>query len=180
MEENNNLKKEIIDILLDELVSRKIIKANTTKNSYEKTKQLLYDYNRIKGSKTNIEKQIKKLDKSKDSNDLKILKGQDFSQEIKGFNLTSNLDSINNRIIYLKEDIKIIDCFIDFVDNILASLPEEEKKLIELFYFQNNSVFDVAEKLNCDSSTVYKRINKIINEKLKIELFPINYITEIG
>lgn len=174
--ENN--KKEIVDILLDELTKRKLIKSNSSKDSYEKTKQLLKDCVRIKTSRKNIEFQIERLNKSKNSSDLKIPKGTDYSSEIKGFDVTTSLDSINNRIICLQEDIKIIDCFFDYIDNILKDLDEKDYALIDKLYMQGIDIVCLSIEMDCDTSTIYRRVNKIIRDYLKIELFPVSYLNE--
>lgn len=173
-----NNHKEIVDILLDELTKRKLIKNNNCNDSYERTKQLLKDCIRIKKSKDNIEFQIKKLEKAKNSNDLKIPTGTDYSIDIKGFNVTSNLDSINNRIMCLKEDIKIIDCFFDYVNNILKDLNKKDYVLFDKLYIQGINIIDLSLEMNVDVSTIYRRVNKIIRESLKIEMFPVAYLNE--
>lgn len=178
MENKQNIKKEIIELLLDELEKRKLIKNGNAKSSYERTKQVLYDYNRLKKSKNNLEKQIKRLESSKNSNDMQLLHSTDFSKEIKGINITSNLDTINNRIHALKEDIKIIECFLLQVDDVLSNLSKADYDLINNIYISKIKVIDLSVAMNCDSSTIYRNINKIINEQLKIELFPIFYINE--
>jgi hypothetical protein len=50
--ENKNLKNEVINIMLDELVKRKLIKKNNS--IFDDTKQLLKNYNKLKHSKNCI------------------------------------------------------------------------------------------------------------------------------
>lgn len=53
--------------------------------------------------------------------------------------------------------------------HILEILDEDEIKIINLYYVQNYSMQEIADKLNINKSTVSRKYNKII-KKLKDEL----------
>jgi hypothetical protein len=177
--ENKNLKNEVINIMLDELVKRKLIKKNNS--IFDDTKQLLKNYNKLKHSKNGILKQIKNLNNCKDKIDLRAeIKSSSLIAETKGTSILSNLDTINQRIIDLEQDIIKIDCFLDFVDNALNELKNNDGyDLIKRVYFNNEDPKDLAIEKNCDETTIYRKINKSLDE-LKVLIFPSKFVDEIN
>lgn len=178
----NNLESSqteiVVDIVLKKLEERNLIKKSNYKNAYEHTILLLKNYNRLKKSKEKINKQIKNLENSKNNLDAFSNPNRDFGEKVQSSNVKINLDSINDRILFLEQDIVIIDNYVKFIDNTLTNLTEKEYDLINRCYFQNKKPIDIALELDCDVSTIYRQLNKIIHEKIKVELFPIAYIHE--
>ena len=175
--DNNNLKKEIIDIVLNELIRRKIIKKGNS--IFDNTKELLKSYNKLKYSKKGIQKQIKNLVNSKDSLDMKasLSSSLAFDKEI---DVKKNLDTINLRILDLEQEIIKIDCFIDFIDNVLNKIKDNpDYELIERVYLQNENPKDIAIEKECDDATIYRKINRLVDE-IKILLFPGKFVDEIS
>jgi hypothetical protein len=100
--------------------------------------------------------------------------------ETKGTSILSNLDTINQRIIDLEQDIIKIDCFLDFVDNALNELKNNDGyDLIKRVYFNNEDPKDLAIEKNCDETTIYRKINKSLDE-LKVLIFPSKFVDEIN
>ena len=177
--ENKNLKKEIIDIMLDELVRRKLIKKNNS--TFDDTKHLLKNYAKLKHSKKGINKQIKGLENSKNSLSGLKPKFTKNNLEINSNNVNLNdLDTINKRILDLKQDIEKIDNYLTFIEDALENIKENpDYTLLERIYFKNEDPKDLAIEKNCDETTIYRKTNKLLNE-LKVYIFPGKYIDEIN
>lgn len=173
---NENLKKEVVNIMLDELIKRKLIKR--TKSTFDSAKELLKNYNKIKYSKKGLLKQIERLKKSKNS--LDVNKNIKSSLAIDGGISLKELDTINNRILDLEQDIEKINCFLSFIDDNLDTIKENpDYYLIERVYFNKENPKDIAIEKNCDDGTIYRKINKLLGE-IDILLFPGKYIDEIS
>ena len=176
-ETKDNLKKEIINIMIDELVKRNLIKKSNS--TYDDTKQLLRNYNKLKYSKKGLRKQINNLEKSKNKIDISNVTAVNIDGEVKGINFKKNLDGINQRISDLEQDIAKIDCFLEFIDNALNNLKSnDDYELLERIYFKNEDPKDIAIDKNCDETTIYRKINRLLND-LKILLFPGKWVDEI-
>lgn len=173
---NENLKKEVVNIMLDELIKRKLIKR--TKSTFDSAKELLKNYNKIKYSKTGLLKQIERLKKSRNS--LDVNKNIKSSLAIDGGISLKELDTINNRILDLEQDIEKINCFLSFIDDNLDTIKENpDYYLIERVCFNKENPKDIAIEKNCDDGTIYRKINKLLGE-IDILLFPGKYIDEIS
>ena len=177
--ENENYKKEIVNIMINELVRRKLIKKSNS--TFDDTKHLLKNYANLKSSKKGIVKQIKGLENSKNS--LSGL-GPKFTKnnlEINSNNVSLNdLDTINKRILDLKQDIEKIDNYLKFIDDALENLKDNpDYTLLERIYFKNEDPKDLAIEKNCDETTIYRKTNKLLND-LKVFIFPGKYIDEIN
>lgn len=174
MKDSNN-KREIVNIMIDELLKRKLIRKN--KSVFDNTKELLKNYNKIKFSKKGLQTQIKRLTKSKDS--LNMSKQIKSSLALNNNDSLRTLDVIDNRILSLEQDIKKIDCFINFIDDILETIKKDpDYNLIERVFFNKENPKDIAIEKNCDDGTIYRKINKLLNE-IDVSLFPGKYIDEI-
>ena len=100
-----------------------------------------------------------------------------FDKEI---DVKKNLDTINLRILDLEQEIIKIDCFIDFIDNVLNKIKDNpDYELIERVYFQNENPKDIAIEKECDDATIYRKINRLVDE-IKILLFPGKFVDEIS
>ena len=177
--ENENYKKEIVNIMIDELVRRKLIKKSNS--TFDDTKHLLKNYAKLKSSKKGIVKQIKGLENSKNSLTGLKPKFKNNNLEINSNNVSLNdLDTINKRILDLKQDIEKIDNYLKFIDDALENLKDNpDYTLLERIYFKNEDPKDLAIEKNCDETTIYRKTNKLLND-LKVFIFPGKYIDEIN
>lgn len=178
IENEEKFASKVIEIVLQKLEERKLIKKNNNKNAFEQSVLLLKNYPRLKKSKDKIKKQIKNLEDSKNNYDAFSNPKRDFGEKVQSSKIDFTLDSINERILLLEQDTLIIENYLKFIDDLLSTLSKKDYELIDKCYIQNKSVSDISAELNCDQSTVYRQINKIINEKIKVELFPVTYINE--
>lgn len=167
-------KKKAIKFVLDELNKRGLIKPTT--DITQKTKEVLKNYCKLKKAIQNYKKEIKRLNNAKNSID----GGPKFNSNSITYNKSkttnmSSLDIIESRIRDLNMTIAKINCFINELEDVIKSLDKEDADLIEKVYFNKIDVDDIAIELNLDSSTLYKRIRKIIN-RIEIELFANDFI----
>lgn len=176
-EENENLKlkikkelipkKEVNSFIIKELVNMRIIKPIS--DPFFATKNLFKNFSKLDKAINNYKQEIKRLQKSKNKIDSpKFITSKvelDFDTPM------NNLDIINNRIIDLHQSIEKIEQFKKSVLNLVEELSEQEKKIINLFYFEHNSMPEIAEKLNYDQSTCYRKLDDALNN-MKIVLFP--------
>jgi RNA polymerase sigma factor (sigma-70 family) len=72
--------------------------------------------------------------------------------------------------IDLKVRIKKKQAEIDHLERILASLPEDERQVIVMFYCKNHMYWKIAEQVGCSISTV-KRLRRKGFEKLRVGIF---------
>jgi DNA repair ATPase RecN len=182
-EDNGLNKKEIINIVVDELVKRNLIKE--VKNSFKNTEALLYNYNKLKQSIADSKEEISEL------------KEYGIPTKSKDIIITTNGHSprmdeneiIERRINNIKQSIARTEAVVNRIDRLLNNLKQNDKyyKVIEFKYFKNIGFEEMLnmsdEKGNpiftCDVSTLSRNKNRIINE-LKILLFPDNSIDELG
>lgn len=170
------IKNDIINVVLDELIKRGLIKKNV--NTYESTKDLLRNFNRIEKSIKHIDKQIKDLNsKANTLGNPKIPTAMQFEKEFD--NSLTSIDQIEQRINTLKQTQVKIKVFIEFVKHIIESeLSQKEQELLKSFYFDKKDVNELCVDYSCEQSTIYRNLNKSINS-IKIEIFAEKYIEEL-
>lgn len=173
LENDYVLKKEIISTVIEELVKLKILKP--ANDPFSNTKNLLNNFNKLDKAIYNMESEIKKLEKSKNNIDAPRVTKSHFDNDF-AQNLTFEI--IEERILNLNQTIQKIKCYQSQIRSIINDLPTLDKKLIEDFYFKKIDVLDLAIEYECDQSTIYRKVNKIINE-IKIELFPSKFIDSL-
>lgn len=174
-----SLEQSIVKIVIAELIDRGFIKKDI--NTFERTKEILRKYKRIKNSTKGIDKQIKNLENSLESvSGLKpnMKKGTLLVAAL-GVNPT-DYDGIYSRINELKSSKVKINVFLDYVKLLVEeNANEADRKLFDRIYFEaSSSVKDICDEKGCDSSTIYRRINNVVN-KIYIELFPDSYLDEL-
>ncbi len=171
----NANEKEIIKIVIDELTDRGLLKKSI--NTFETTKDLLKNLNRIESSVKRSQKQI---------NNLKTTVKGLFPKTPTAINYEDNnsdtlisVEQIDQKINSLKQSQIIIKEFVKYVKELIEDvLSEDERILVNQFYFDKISVSELCEEYECDESTVYRRLNKCVNA-IKVELFPEKYIDEL-
>ena len=69
--------------------------------------------------------------------------------------------------------------FLKHIDRILKEFREDPYyEIIELKYFKNKTIDEIAEIMKKDTSTISRNKNRLINE-IKVKLLPNEIITEI-
>ncbi len=179
IEKGVSLEQSIVKIVITELVDRGFIKKEI--NTFERTKEILKKYKRIRNSTKGIDKQIKNLEKDLESiSGLKPgMKRNSFTAASLGINPT-DYDGIYSKINELRTSKVKINTFLDYVKSLVDDNADvEDKDLFDKLYFTANfSVQDICDETGCESSTIYRRINKVVN-RIYIELFPDSYLDEL-
>ena len=170
-------KKIIVNQVLNELKSKNLF--NTSKNSYTSTEKILYSFSALPVALNLINEEISKLQK-----ELKDIKVQNVKSstlvlnELEG-SYTYGNETLETRISELKQiaaktrsQIRIVNKALDMIKS------EKYYKIIELYYFEGNTIPVVAEKLNVSTGTISDNKNKLIN-KLKVYIFPETFMKEL-
>lgn len=167
--------KEIIDVVLDELAKRGLLRR--TDNLRDKTKDLLKNFPRLDGAIKHYQKDIKRLEASKNSTTGgPRFTSSHFDSAVHSTADESSLDVIEARICNLKQRIFKIESFKKLVDGVMKEkLSKEDADIIRRVYFDKIDADDIAIELNCDKSTIYRRITKAVDD-IKIELFASDFV----
>lgn len=179
IEKDVSLEQSIVKIVIAELIDRGLIKKDI--NTFERTKEILRKYKRIKNSTKGIDKQIKNLEKNLESiSGLKPgMKKGSITAAALGVNPT-DYDGIYSRINELKSSKVKINVFLDYVKLLVEeNANNDDRELFnKIFFDASSSVKDICDEKGCESSTIYRRINNVVN-KIYIELFPDSYLDEL-
>lgn len=167
-------KKEIMKYVFSELIKLKILKP--AQDPFNSTKNLLENLNKFDKAIKNYESEIKKLKRAKNKIDSPKFKMSKL--ELTNSDPITNLDIIDTRIINLYQSIEKVSCYKNQILDIIDNLDEESNEIIRKFYIEKIDVVILADEFNCDQSTIYRKINKIINE-IKVELFPGKFIDSL-
>ena len=167
-----NQNEEIIKILINELKFRGLIKEKS--NTFQNTEILLYNYNSFKKSIRLHNEQLQDLI------DYGIpKKSKSITMMSNGPKKTDKNDQIEIAIENLKQQIYRLKVFLKHIDRILKEFREDPYyEIIELKYFKNKTIDEIAEIMKKDTSTISRNKNRLINE-IKVKLLPNEIITEI-
>lgn len=131
--------------------------------SYKKTEWLLYNYKKLKAEILNIEIEIHEIE-----NTYIGVNGIDPTQESTSETnkITSSVENEvldkEKRIEYLESIKRSKENQIKKVDNALEILTEEDRKLIELRYFERIPNYKVAQRFNITEEGCSARKRRII------------------
>lgn len=178
-EKNIEFEQSIVKIVITELIDRGFIKKD--KNTFERTKEILRKYNQIKRSTKGIDKQIKNLEKNLESiSGIKPgMKRNSIAMSALGVN-PSDYDGIYSRINELETSKVKINVFLDYVKLLVEeNASADDRDLFNKIFFEaSHTVKQICDELECNTSTIYKRINNVVN-KIYIDLFPDLYLDEM-
>lgn len=169
-------KKELVNFILEELDRKGFL--HKTDDLKEKTKNLLKNFNRLDNAIRHYKKDIERLEKSKNtsSDGPKFKTVSKIGDEIHSTVDNTSLDVIDSRISNLNQTITKIESFKIMVEGILKDkLSTEDESILRKVYFEGRNADDIAVDLNCDKSTIYRKISKSL-EDIKIELFANDFI----
>lgn len=167
---------ETVSTAIYELKRQGLLKDNT-KTPFQKTEQLLYNYDSFKKvieEKQQEIEQIKEHGLPQKSKSITAFVGGDGLRDIK-----SEMEAVSDRIAEIEKSIHVTQRFIDVVDNALNLIRDNAYyDIIPLKYFQGKTYEEIADHFDKDISTISRNRNKLINE-LKIKLFSDEVIHEI-
>lgn len=167
--------KDIVKVVITELTERGLLKKKIS--TFETTKELLRNLNRIESSVKRTQKQINSLNNTVKGLVPKVPSGTNFDKT-DGETLIS-VDQIDQKINSLKQSQIIIKEFVKYVKDLIDEvLSDDEQDLISKFYFEKKDINDLCAEYDCEQSTIYRRLNRYIN-LINVELFPEKYIDEL-
>ena len=181
----NDTKKEVEKIVkaavsktVDELLQQKLIKKKDL-NTYQKTEQLLYNYNNFKEvvkDKEEMIEQIKMVGIPQTSNSV-IPMPQDT-----GYRYTpTEEEKVKSKIAALESSISLTKNYIKIIDNALKTIQDDPYyKVIEECYFKGKTYATIADEWHSPISDVTVGKNKTrLVKKLSIYLFSDDVIREL-
>lgn len=141
---------------------------NIDKNDYRKVEGLLYNYTSIK---IKIENRLIDLDELE--NDYRGVTAQSYNEHTQSTNsFHSNVeDEIikrDEKIIKLRNDIKIMQNQILRIDNAMKKLKDYERSLIEMKYFKEYDHTKIADELGFEVESIAKIKYRIINKLIPL------------
>lgn len=141
---------------------------NIDKNDYRKVEGLLYNYTSIK---IKIENRLIDLDELE--NDYRGVTAQSYNEHTQSTNsFHSNVeDEIikrDEKIIKLRNDIKIMQNQILRIDNAMKKLKDYERSLIEMKYFKEYDHTKIADELGFEVESIAKIKSRIINKLIPL------------
>ena len=163
---------------VEELLKQKLIKKKDL-NTYQKTEQLLYNYNNFKDvvkDKQEMIEQIKQVGLSKTSCSF-IPMPQDL-----GFKyIPSEQEKIDDEIARLKSSIAVTKNYIQIIDKALKTIADDPYfETIRMCYFEGMKHSEAAREwvIPIDETTIGRNKNRLV-KKLSIYLFSDDVIKEL-
>lgn len=161
--------------LLEKLKTGKFLRDNK-KSAFQKTEQLLYNYQSFKAVIADKEEQIRTI----------IDNGRpQRSKSITNFSSAGNaeylseLEKDEDKVEQIRNSVAITKHYIAIVDRELEKLSSDSYyDLIRLLYFEGMTQDEVSEYYECSQRTIWRNKQRIIN-KLRVMLFSDDVIKEL-
>lgn len=161
--------------LLERLKTGKFLRDNK-KTAFQKTEQLLYNYQSFKDVIADKEEQIKAIidsgrpKRSKDITNFSVGAGAEYLSE---------LEKDEDKIEQIRNSIAITKHYIAIVDRELEKLSHDSYyDLIRLLYFEGKTQEDAAEYFECERTTIWRHKQRLVS-KLRVMLFSDDVISEL-
>jgi len=176
MENLKEIIKEANSELLAELRKQGFMK-DTRFSAYQKTEQLLYNYNNFKDVIVEKENHIKFIGESGIQKKSKSITS--FAGEGSQFNTSTDADKAEELIESLLKSIFMTKRYIKIIDDALQKISSDAYyDIISLRYFEGKTREYIAEYFDVDVATISRNKNRLINN-LKIHLFSDDVIIEL-
>lgn len=171
---DDKTKNEIVEQVIKELKEKKLF--GVTKTSFKSAEKMLYSLNVLPEAILSIKDEIKQLEKENQ----KITKNiKSPTLVLKGTTYNHGDETLEARISELKQIVVKAESQIRLVNSALNKIKDEEYyDIIPLYYFENKTIPEIAEELDCANSTISKYKKKLMN-KLKVYMFPNTFIDEL-
>lgn len=161
--------------VVSELKRQGLMKDNK-QTPFQKTEQLLYNYNNFKSAVEDKHEQIKVICEEglpKKSKSITSWGGnQTLDTSTDAEKAEDKVQAIESSIVITKKFISIIDAALQKVSN------DQYYDILRMKYFEDKSREEIAEELAVDVSTITRNKNRLINA-LKITLFSDEVIYEL-
>lgn len=80
-------------------------------------------------------------------------------------NYIAELDEVTNEIKELEKESTILKDDLDYMDSRLSNITELKEQVFVMFFIKGMKPKDIAPKIPCDISTIYKKIREINAER---------------
>ena len=165
-----DLVEMIVTGVIEALEKGKYIDTKSkSKSAYQKTEQLLYNYNGFKKIVKEKELEIETLKKyGVPSSKSGIVQGMITEEE-----------SVDNAIRNVQASVQGTVQAISLIDNCMAALKSDPYyDILEMRYFEGRTQEDIAVSLGCSQVTISKNKSRLVKE-LAMWLFPEQVIAEM-
>lgn len=132
--------------------------------NYKKTEAILYNYKKTKIEIKNLTLDLEALEN--DYEGIRAIGYDEKTQSTNKFNSSVENEIIkrDEKIIKLRNKIKLKKIEIEKIDNILESLEQRDRYLIEEYYMNNNQLKNISKNINLEESYLSTYKSKLINE----------------
>ncbi len=174
---NENEKKDIVKRILEELKSKNLL--NTPKSSFKSTEKVLFSYNVLPEALKLINEEIKNLQEES----IKIVKPVTKSNTLilndKYGTYVYGDETLDTRISELKQIAAKTKSQIRMIKSALRQIEEDNYyNIIPLYYFEEKTIEEVAEEMDCSIGAISKHKKRLIN-LLKVYIFPDTFMNEL-
>lgn len=168
----------VIKALKDENIMGTAPPPKTEKTAYQKTEQLLYNYNGFKRIVADKQREIEELRKygvpQKSGSIVQYTPG---SGIVRGTVLPE--ESVENAVRSVEASVQGTVDAIALIDKCMAALKTDPYyKILEYRYFDGRTQEDIAVEFNCSQVTISNNKNRLVRE-LSMRLFPDQVVDEI-
>jgi len=166
---------ETASSVVSELKRQGLMRDNK-QTPFQKTEQLLYNYNNFRAAIEDKHEQVKNI---KDYGLPQKSKSITSFTSGGSYEIQSDSEKAEDKVLAIESLIIVTRKFIAIIDSALQKISDDPYyKIIDLKYFNERSREEIAEIMNVDVSTITRNKNRLINV-LKITLFSDEVIYEI-
>ena len=175
---NEEDKKSIVKEVLQELKSRKVLNSTS---SYRSTERILFSLNALPEAIKLMENEIKNLKEEykKEIEDNISLQSKNLIINDTEKTYYYGNETVAVRISEIKQKIVKLNSQIRLVKDALKKIADNKwYDIIHKYYFQNMTLEEIAEELECSVSTINYQKKRLIN-RLKVYIFPDIWMEEL-
>jgi RNA polymerase sigma factor (sigma-70 family) len=170
-------KKEIIQEVIKELKRKKLF--GITKSSFNSTEKMLFSFSVLPDAIEMIKTEIKKLEKENKKIPKISTKSKTLVLREEHSTYVYGDETLETRISELKQIVELTNSQIRIVTKSLKRISREKYfDIIPKYYFENKTIPQIAEEMNCSIGTISENKKKLM-DKLKIYMFPEKFIKEL-
>lgn len=185
-------KEEMLEI--SELVAKSVVKAlidnglvgasanrktkQSEKSAYQKTEQLLFNYNNFKKIIEEKKQEIVEIETYGVPGKSAMSGGERVQSSRAEFGIVLPEESVENAVQKIHCAIQTTVQGIAMIDKALASVEHDPYyKILEMRYFEGRTLEDIGVYFNCDHSTISRNKSRLVKD-LAMRLFPDEVIAE--
>lgn len=170
-------KNEIIKKVLEELKKKNLFK--NPKSSYKSTEKILYSLNVLPEAVKLIDDEVKQLELEAQGIETPTARSNTLILNEREGTYVYGDETLETRISELKQISVKTKSQIRLVRNALKKIADDKYyDIIELYYFNNLTIEEIAEECEWAVGTVSKHKKRLMNE-LKVYIFPDTFIEEL-